>query len=141
MAEKNTSNTSSITIQQYAQSLHEAISDSNPKDHDKVIDNLIKILKTNNDLGKYEKIVDAYEKILEQEGNKTEIEVTTTSQTEVSPTLLKELNHFAHENKSTKVTTTKDDSIIGGVLIKVDDTLIDASLKNQLDNLHSHLQK
>lgn len=130
-----------ITIQQYAQSLHEAISDSNPKDHDKVIDNLIKILKTNGDLGNYEKIVDAYEKILEQAGNTTKIEVTTTSQTEVSPALLKELNKFAHENKHTEVATKKDDSIIGGVLIKVDDTLIDASLKNQLDNLHSHLQK
>ncbi len=138
MADKTTTK---ITIQQYAQSLHAAISDSNPKDHDKVIDNLIKILKTNGDLGHYEKIVDAYEKLLEQEGNTTKIEVTTTSQTEVSPSLLKELNNFAHQSKKTEVTTKKDDSIIGGVLIKVDDTLIDASLKNQLDNLHSHLQK
>lgn len=130
-----------ISIQQYALSLHLAISESSPKDHDKVIDNLIKILKQNGELHNYEKIVDAYEQILEKEGSTTKIELTTTSQTEASPALLKELNKFAQDSQKTQVTTKTDDSIIGGVLIKVDDTLIDASLKNQLDNLHSQLQK
>ncbi len=134
--------TPKITVSQYAQSLHEAISDTNPKDHDKVIDNFIRVLKSNNDLDKYEKIVDEYESLLAIDKSTSKIEVTTTAQTSVTPTLLKELNQFAADNKNkTQVTTKTDDSIIGGVLIKVDDTLIDASLKNQLDNLHSHLQK
>ncbi len=132
-----------ITVQQYAQSLFEVLSDTNPKDHDKVIDNFIRILKTNKDLDKYEKIVEAYEKLLHLEANTTKIEITTTSQTVVTPGIIKELNKFAQENKEHKndISTKSDDTIIGGVLIKVDDTLIDASLKNQLENLHSHLQK
>ena len=132
-----------ISIQQYAQSLFEVLSDTNPKDHGKVIDNFIRILKTNKDLDKYEKIVETYEKLLHIEANTTKIEITTTSQTVVTPGIIKELNKFAQESKDHKnnISTKSDDTIIGGVLIKVDDTLIDASLKNQLDNLHSHLQK
>ena len=134
---------SKITIDQYAQSLHHAISDTNPKDHDKVIDNFIRILKTNGDLASYEKIIDKFEALLEAEGNTSKVEITTATEAAVTPGIIKELNKFAADTGKGKadITTKIDEKIIGGVIIKVDDTLIDASLKTELENLHSHLQK
>ncbi len=132
-----------ISIEQYAQSLYEVISDTNPKDHDKVINNFIRILKENNDLGSYEKIIDAYENLIAIENTTAQIEITTANETSITPGIIKELNKFAKDNLKTKseVNIKVDESIIGGVLIKVDDTLIDASLKTELNNLHSNLQK
>lgn len=128
-----------FTVKQYAQSLYEVIETTDPKQHDRVIDNFISILKTNGDLEAYEKIITEFEKLLDVQSQTSEVTITTASEKSVTPSLLKELNHFAKG----KLTLTKktDDEIIGGVVIRVDDTLIDASLKTQLDNLESNLKK
>lgn len=128
-----------FTIKQYAESLYEVIEQSNPKDHDKVIDNFIQILRNNGDLTSYEKIVDEYEKLLTIAANTSKVEITTASGANPSPSLLKELNQFAKDKVLIEKKT--DDSIIGGVVIKVDDTLIDASLKTQLDSMESNLKE
>ncbi len=127
-----------FTVKQYAQGLLGAIESTAPKQHDLVIDNFIKVLKKNGDLEAYEKIITEFENLTTLAENTSQVEITTAGGASVSPSLLKELNTFAKD----KVTITKheDDSIIGGVVIKVDDTLIDASLKTQLDSLKSDLK-
>ncbi len=128
-----------FTAKQYAESLHEVIEQSSPKEHDKIINNFIAILNSNGDLAAYEKIVNEYEKLLILEANTSNIEITTASGASPSPTLLKELNQYAKDKA--KITKTTDDSIIGGVIIKVDDTLIDASLKTQLNSMEANLKE
>lgn len=128
-----------FTTKQYAESLHEVIEQSNPKEHDKIINNFISILKSNGDLSAYEKIIAEYEKIITLQENTSTIEITTASGASPSPSLLKELNNYTKEQ--TKITKTTDDSIIGGVIIKVDDTLIDASLKTQLNSMEANLKE
>lgn len=128
-----------FTVKQYAESLHEVIEQSSPKEHDKIINNFIGILKSNGDLAAYEKIVLEYEKLITLKANTSNIEITTASGANPSPTLLKELNRYAKEQAI--ITKTTDDSIIGGVIIKVDDTLIDASLKTQLNSMEANLKE
>lgn len=128
-----------FTAKQYAESLHEVIEQSSPKEHDKIINNFIATLNSNGDLAAYEKIVNEYEKLLILEANTSNIEITTASGASPSPTLLKELNQYAKDKA--KITKTTDDSIIGGVIIKVDDTLIDASLKTQLNSMEANLKE
>jgi F-type H+-transporting ATPase subunit delta len=127
-----------FTVKQYAQSLYEVIESTDPKQHDRVIDNFLSILKTNGDLESYEKIITEFEKLLDVHNQTSEVTITTASEKSVTPSLLKELNQFTKD----KFTLTKktDDKIIGGVVIRVDDTLIDTSLKTQLDNLEDHLK-
>lgn len=128
-----------FTTKQYAESLFEVIEQSSPKDHDKVIDNFVRILKANGDLASYEKIVQEYEKLLLISQNTSKVDITTASGASPSPSLLKELNQYAKDKVVIQKNT--DDSIIGGIVIKVDDTLIDASLKTQLDSLESNLKE
>lgn len=126
------------THEQYAQSLYEAFQDTNPKDHDRVIENFIGILKSHGDLSEYERIIAAYEKYDKGERGVKEVEVTTAGST-VNRSLLNELNHLVGINAEIKQKV--DENLIGGVVIKVDDTLIDASIKRQLENLDKTLKE
>ena len=126
-----------FTVKQYAQSLYEVLTDSNPKDHDRVIENFISILKSNGDLASYEKIIIEVDLLFQTANQTSKIEVTTASETSITPSLLKELNKLAKDKA--EVTTKVDDKIIGGVIIRVDDQLIDASISAQLNNLEKDL--
>jgi F0F1-type ATP synthase delta subunit len=86
------------SVNQYAQALYEALQDTNPKSHDTVIDNFIKTLKANGDLGSYETIVNTYEQYDKQQRGVTEVEITTTTETTINKTLLNELNKLVGKN-------------------------------------------
>jgi F-type H+-transporting ATPase subunit delta len=127
-----------ITSKQYAEALFDAVSETAPHDHDKVLDNFVKILSQNGDLGKYEEIDTEFRKLkLESQGIK-EAEVTVAREAEVNNTIIAELNKVVSGKLELKKKI--DESIIGGVIVRVDDTLIDASVKNQLNNLNSELK-
>lgn len=127
-----------ITAKQYAQALYDSLREVTEKDHDTVIQNLTSLLRQNNDLDKYEEIITHYE-ALEQKGlETTEAVVTTAGPNRIDHESLEALNVLA--DKKVKVTQVVDESIIGGVVIRVDDTLIDASLKTKLDQLNQTLK-
>ncbi len=123
--------------QQYAQALHESLQDTNPKSHDKVIDNFVQTLKANGDLSSYEDIINEYERYDKQQRGVTEVEITTASAS-VNKTLLNDLNRLV--GKNAEVTHKTDDKIIGGVVLRIDDALIDGSIKNHLYNLEKTLK-
>ncbi len=127
-----------LTSQQYAQALFEAISETAPHDHDKVLDNFVKVLAQNGDLGKYEEIDAEFRKLkLLSQGIK-EAEVTIAKEVEMNTALIHSLNEIV--GSKVEIKKRIDESIIGGVVIRVDDTLIDASVKNQLNNLNKSLK-
>jgi F-type H+-transporting ATPase subunit delta len=132
-----------LTSQQYAQALFEATTETNPKDHDKVLDNFVKILAQNGDLGKYDEIDAEFRKLkLESQGIK-EAEVTVAKESEINRSLIEQLNSVAEAtglHSKLEIKQKIDESIIGGVIVRVDDTLIDASIKTQLNNLNKQLK-
>lgn len=127
-----------FTHKQYAQALHEAISDTAPKDQDKVIENFIEILKAKGDLAEYEKIVAEYEIYDRQQKGITEVTVTTATDAKVSKSMLDELNKLV--GKDIEIKERVDNNIIGGVVIRAGDTLIDGSVRNQLNHLRHDLE-
>jgi F-type H+-transporting ATPase subunit delta len=133
-----------ITSQQYATALFDAVSETNPKDQDKVLDNFVRILAQNGDLGKYDEIDAEFRKLkLESQGIR-EAEVTISREAELNTTIIKELNDVVQASgllSKLDVKTRVDASIIGGVVVRVDDTLIDASVRTQLNNLNSQLKQ
>ena len=122
---------------EYARALFEAISEVRPEDQDRVLDNFVKILAQNGDLGKYDEIEAEYRKLqLAAEGIKP-VEVITARADIDSAALIEELNRIVGQKVEIQHKVKED--LIGGVVIKVDDTLIDASVKNSLDNLRKDL--
>ncbi len=128
-----------ITSTQYATALFDAVSETAAHDHDKVLDNFVKILAQNGDLGKYDEIDAEFRKLkLESQGIK-EAEVTVAKDVEFNQTIITELNKAV--TGKLEIKKKIDESIIGGVIVKVDDTLIDASVKTQLNNLNNQLKQ
>lgn len=128
-----------ITSKQYAEALHEALSETDAKSHDLVINNFVKVLKANNDLDKYEKIINAYGDYVKSESTKVNAEIITARPMERNKDILETLNKLA--GKDAQVTQKVDERLIGGVVIKVDDTLIDGSIKGQLSRLKKALSQ
>ena len=128
-----------ITPTQYANALFDAVSETAPKDHDKVLDNFVKILAQNGDLGKYDEIDSEFRKLKLASQGIQEAQVTVAKEMELNSTIIQELNKVVGGKLELK--TKIDESIIGGVVVRVDDTLIDASVKGQLDNLNNFLKE
>lgn len=126
------------THQQYAQALYESLQDTKPKDHDTIIENFVTVLKNNGDLGEYERIITTYEAYDKEQRGVREVEITTAADATVNKSLLDQLNKLVGKNIDLK--RKVDDNLIGGVVIKVEDTLIDASTKRQLEDLENTLK-
>ncbi len=128
-----------FTSKQYAQALFESLQESSPKDHDKVIENFVQVLKKNADLSHYEEIIKVYEELdLTNRGVRV-AEVTTAHEMKANHEMIEALNKVV--GQKIEVKNKVDESLIGGMVIRVDDTLIDASIKGQLDNLKQNLSK
>ena len=125
-----------ISAKQYAEALLAGTQEIAEKDYDKVINNLIEILKANNDLNLFEKIITEFEILSASVQHSAKI--TSAQPLNVDKDILTSLNKLAGEKLTTE--SEIDESLIGGVVIRIDDTLIDASIKNSLNNLKTKLE-
>lgn len=128
-----------LSTEQYAKALYESLQETPAKDHDTVIDNLVKILKNNNELSKFEAIIAAFEKIHNEKEGIVEATVTTAGPVKIDKNMIDGLNALA--GTKVNVTQKEDDKIIGGVVVRVGDTQLDASIKTKLENLKRTLSK
>lgn len=128
-----------ITIQQYAQALHLALQESKPEHVDVVIENLVATLKENNQLEHYEAIISEYEKLSLIAGEITEVEAVFARRATANKGILDELNTIV--GPKLEVRSKVDNELVGGMVLRVDDTLIDASVKGQLNNLKKELSE
>lgn len=126
-----------FTNEQYAQALYDSISDTKAKDHDILIENFINILRANGDLSRYEQIIDEYEKYERAQKGITEVEVTTALDAKLNKELLDDLNKVV--GKDIELKHKVDSNLVGGVVIRAGDTLIDGSVKHKLENLKDTL--
>lgn len=128
-----------FTNKQYAQALYEALQDTQAKDHDTVIENFVQILRQKGDLAQYEKIIAEYEIYDKQQRGITDVEVTTATEIKLNKSLIDDLNKVV--GKDIELKQKVDSNLIGGVVIKAGDTLIDGSIKNHLNNLRDTLSE
>lgn len=129
-----------FTSLQLAQALHQTLETTRPEDTDKVLDNFMAVLKENNALHLFEQVIAEFHKFeLEKKGIK---EVTVKSAKPLSKSNEKEIIESMNKIVNSKIELKKqiDESLIGGVLVSVDDTVIDASVKNQLEQLKNNLK-
>jgi F-type H+-transporting ATPase subunit delta len=122
---------------QYAQALYEALQETKPKDQDIVIENFIEILKQKGDLAEYETIIAEYEVYDREQRGIKEVEITTAGGAQMNKSLINDLNEII--GADIEVKEKVDKNLIGGVVIKAGDTLIDGSIKNQLEQLRGNL--
>lgn len=123
---------------EYAKALYEAIIETRSEDHDKVLDNFTKVLAQNGDLGLMDEIEKEFTRYQREAQGIKQVEVTTAHETDAKG-ILKDLNQIVGDKIDVEYKV--DPNLIGGMVIRVDDTLIDASVKNNLNNLRKHIEK
>ncbi|MFH1427762.1 MAG: ATP synthase F1 subunit delta [Patescibacteria group bacterium] len=131
-----------ITPKQYAGSLYDLTVGKNDSQIKDIIRNFINLLLENNDFAKVNKIIEEFEKIWNKEEKIVEAEVTSVKK--LDNELIKLLNNYIinlFNAKRVNLNNKIDKNILGGVIIKYEDKVIDGSLKTRLGELKNKMQK
>jgi F-type H+-transporting ATPase subunit delta len=131
-----------ISAKKYAQALYQTLVDLDRAQIRQEIDNFLWLLAKNKNLKLAERIVVEFEKYAkEQEGI---IEAEVISAQKLTGVLEQELAERIKKEKKVKkvnITNIEDPSLIGGVVVKIGDDILDVSLKTRLDTLKQALTK
>ena len=125
-----------ITPKQYAISLHESTKKVDKVEIEKRIKKFVDILNKNNDLSLSGKIINEYNKFNRNLRGISKIEIASNDKLN-SETLNKIIQKFKNQ---IEIKEKIDKSLIGGMVIKIDDSLlIDGSVKRKLEDLKKNL--
>ena len=129
-----------VTVAQYAKTLHESVKDKSQKEISGIIAGFVKMLAKNNQIKNSGKIINKFGDIYNKENGIVEAEVV--SREVLSNMLCNKIKSFVKEKYQAKTVVLKnivDEKIKGGIVIKVGDELMDASVSKQLRDLKTKL--
>ncbi len=127
---------------QYAQAFYEALKGKDEKQIRNIIDNFARVLVNNQDTTKKSKIIEKFNDIWNQENNITEARVITS--VNVDKGILEALNSYISQKtqaNKVKIENQLNKDMLGGVIIRYEDKIIDASLKSRVKELKNKLIK
>ena len=130
-----------ITPKQYAQSLYEALQGKTALEAEKIFDNWLRLIWQNKNWKNLNKIVASFKKYYWRAQNLIEASAVFAHQPS-EPEKIKFIKWL--ENYTAKkiiLASSVDEKLIGGVVVNFDDSILDASVLNQLNNLHQTLIK
>lgn len=101
--------------------------------------NFMGVLNAHGRIGQLAQIADAYEDLLEEQMGIVEVDVTVAQR--LDPDQLEQVRQRVSQvlGKTAVVHQYVDESIIGGVVLRVQDKLIDASVRHQLETLRRRM--
>lgn len=123
-----------------ARAIYEASHGKGGAELSDVLKNTVEYLARNKLLGKKNQIMHALEKIIQEEEAILEAQITTRHP--LSSKGKDEIEEFLKEKYRAKEVVLQesiDEELLGGVLIRVNDEIIDTSLKHQIGQLQEHL--
>ena len=124
-----------ISNRQFAEALYELTIGLVEKDLDVTLETFVKFLSKNKRLKQSNNIIVEFEKITKKKQGIIEIEITSARK------LDKDIIEKIKESFAKKVEAVEkiDGSLIGGIKVKLEDRVLDASVKTQLNNLKRSL--
>lgn len=128
-----------FTSRQYASALHQAIFETRPPDQEKILDNFVRLLKEHGDLNKLDEIEKEFYSYDREARGIREANVTSAKPLSLTDEekLIKDLN--AHVGGQVELKKNVDEGLVGGIVVRVGDELIDGSVKNSLEELRRKL--
>ena len=125
----------SISPQKFAVSLYEALAEGEKDEVKKKLKNFVLVLKKHKSLKKSDKILKLFGQYFDKMNGLVEVELTSaTSLNKMSRRKI--ISHLEKSlGKKVIVSEKIDHSLIGGLKVLYEDTVIDGSLKNKLEIL------
>lgn len=124
-----------ISIHDYAKALYEVTKDRKGAELKKATEAFAALLLKHNNIKKMGAVVKAFEAYAHKQAGEVTIEVITAR--EIDKTTLEHIKKVFGEK--VEATQRVQEDLIGGVIIKTEDTILDGSLKKQLQTLQAHL--
>jgi len=127
-----------ITPEQYAVLLYEITSEAKAGEIDKAISEFLKMLNKQNALWMIDKIIKAFEQYDKKMSGICEVEIISAKpiSKEVKEKIVK---IFTKRANKIEIKEIVDPKLIGGMIIKSEDEMIDGSIKTRLLNLRKQL--
>ena len=116
---------------QYAKILYALTRDAKKNELDGIMDVFIKRVSDDQMLSKIDYIISAFETYAKEQEGIVSLDITTAH--DVSDSIMKKITTAF--GKDVEVATAVDDSLIGGVVVRHGNTILDASLQTQLTKL------
>lgn len=129
-----------ITTNQYARALYEMTANRPEKEVNGLISNFVKILEKNRQTKMLSKIAKRFGKVWDKE-NKV-VEAEGISAHKLDKKMLEKIEKFIKNKYDAKEVVLKnkvDEKIKGGIIMRVEDEIIDGSIIRQLENLKNDL--
>ncbi|HEX9664303.1 MAG TPA: ATP synthase F1 subunit delta [Patescibacteria group bacterium] len=130
-----------ISPGQYALTLDLITAEADKKDIPRLIDGLIGLMTRNNDLGLADQVINQYQKLVKDQQGEIDIEVVSAKK--IEPDQKKDLEQklLTKNIKQININNVIDKNILGGLVVKYKDFILDASLVSQLNNLQQSLKQ
>jgi F-type H+-transporting ATPase subunit delta len=131
-----------ISPKKYAQTLYELVEGKNEKEIKETLEKFVNFLIENQDTTKADKIIEQFEQIWNKKNQIVEAKATTS--VEVDKQTLEAIEKYIKNLSQAEKVNLKYDinkEILGGVVIRYKDKLIDASLRTQIKQFKSQLIK
>ena len=131
-----------ITVKHYAQSLFESVDGKSQAEVRDVLKKFVELLYANNQASKVEKIIIEFEKIWNQ--NKKIVGAKIVSAKKLDEEMVSLLNSYVSELSGATFIESEenlDKSLLGGVVLKFGDKVMDGSLKARLEDLRERMVK
>ena len=129
-----------IVAKQYAQALFLEIKDRAEKDISSIINNFVEILKKDNCLSQMEKIIFYFNDLWKKEYFLVEAEINIARK--IEPELKKEIVQYLtkiSQAKKINIIEKENKKLVGGFVVKYNDKIIDASVKNKINKFKNSL--
>ncbi|MBU0722002.1 ATP synthase F1 subunit delta [Patescibacteria group bacterium] len=131
-----------ITVKQFALSLYEAIDGKTSSQAKVVIEKFVELLAEKNQLAKANKIIEEFIKLWNNKHGIVQAEVASANElNEETVKLLKNYIAKLYNAKQVIISEKIDKKLLGGVIIKYEDKVVDGSLKARLVELKNKMIK
>lgn len=131
-----------VTSKQYAESLYQAVQNKKDSKVKIAVENFVKVLINNNDISKADEIIKQFVRIWNMEQGIVEAEVVSAKK--LDKKIVKLLHSYIVKLSGAEKVLVKqrvDKDILGGVVIKYKDKVLDGSLRMRLGELKSEMVK
>jgi F-type H+-transporting ATPase subunit delta len=131
-----------VTAKQYALTLLEITDGKDSKKLEEAILKFSQLIKDNNQLNQIDKILYHFRKLYNQRYNIKEAQINTAQ--EVNKDELEKIENYLqglNKDETLEIKVNIKQEIIGGIVLKYGDKIVDASLKTRLNQLKNSLLK
>lgn len=131
-----------ISKSQYAEALYDSVHGKSQSEINEILANFVKVLAKNNQIKNVKSIIEKFSEVWNKKEGIVEAEVV--SREKLDGDLKFEMEKYIKKKYNTKnveIVEKIDKDIKGGIIIKVQDEVLDGSISKQLKNLKNNLSK